>query len=63
MLTDNIISLAFGKALIPFQVSVRWDGDDGTAQKRLTQKVKLIGVKEPSNFLTVISPLPCTGVS
>ena len=63
MFTDDIVSLAFGKALIPFQVSVRWNGDEGKAQKQLTQKVKLTGVKEPSNFLTVISPSHCTGIT
>jgi hypothetical protein len=57
--TKDIVRLAFDKALIPFQVSVRWNGDEGKAQK-LTQKVKLTGVKEPSNFLTVVSPSHCT---
>ena len=61
MYADNVISLAFGKALIPFQVSVCWSGDGGRAQ-RLSQEVTLTGVKEPSNFLTVISPSPCTGM-
>ena len=63
MFTDDIVSLAFGKALIPFQVSVRWNGDEGKAQKQLTQKVKLTGVKEPSNYLTVVSPSDCTGIA
>ena len=61
MYADNVISLAFGKALIPFQVSVCWSGDGGRAQRRLSQEVTLTGVKEPSNFLTIISPSPCIG--
>ena len=61
MYTENMVRLSFGRALIPFQVSVCWVGDGGRAQRRLTQKVVLRGTKQPSNFLTVTSPRQCTG--
>ena len=61
MYTDNIVRLSFGRALIPFQVSVCWVGGGERAQKRLTQKVVLHGTEQPSNFLTVTSPRQCTG--
>ena len=61
MYTDNIARLSFGRALIPFQVSVSQIEDGGGRQRRLTQKVILCGAKKPSNFLTVTSPRRCTG--
>ena len=61
MYTDNIATLSFGGALIPFQVSVCWVGDGGRAQRRLIQKVLLLGTRQPSNYLTVTSPRQCTG--
>ena len=60
MYTDNVVQLAFGRALIPFQVSVSQDRGGGRAQQ-LIQEVTLTGVSEPSNFLTVTSPRLCTG--
>ena len=61
MYTDNIARLSFGRALIPFQVSVCWVEDGGRAKRRLTQKVILLGTKQPSNYLTVTSPGQCIG--
>jgi hypothetical protein len=62
MSADNIKDLSFHKTLIPFQVSVSWIGDGGSAQKRLTRRVYMKGVKKGLNFLTVTTPGRfCTG--
>ena len=62
MNVDNVIRLAFGRALIPFQVSVTWTGCGASPQMQLREKVTLIGVKELSNSLTVTLPQLCTGM-
>ena len=61
MNVDSVIRLAFGRALIPFQVSVTWIRVGETPPTQLREKVTLTGVKEMSNFLTVTSPQLCTG--
>ena len=62
MKVDSVIRLAFGRTLIPFQVSVTWTGYGARPQTQLREKVTLTGVKELSNSLTVTLPQLCTGM-
>ena len=62
MNVDSVIRLAFGRALIPFQVSVTWIRCGARPQTQLREKVTLTGVKELSNSLTVTLPQLCTGM-
>jgi hypothetical protein len=59
--TVDATTLVPGVELTPFQVSVRWVG--GGDRDQLSHEVTLCGVKEPSNFLTVTAPSPCTGIA
>ena len=57
---ESVVSLQYGRKLIPFRVSVSWN-EDQSAKPTMEYHVKIIGTDGPKNSITIKPPAGCTG--